>query len=155
MLDTVLNIGCAFDWMTPTLAFVQDVLYGPASHFGIPANTGWGRGDIKRLLSHYGVKAWGLMYNLNGDMLMFAVPKSKTRWVYFLLQREGVPILFAPPEASDISKGTSFFDQLERIYSGKQFAPANEKHTDGLQQKIEPPNQQGILFPSDFFGRLF
>jgi hypothetical protein len=97
MLDRVLNIACAFDWITPALAFAQDFLNGPVADFGIPANAGWSRRDIKRLLSRYGVRVWGLMFS--GDTLMFTVPKSQARWTYYLLEREGVPILYAPAEA--------------------------------------------------------
>lgn len=97
MLDRVLNIACAFDWITPALAFAQDFLNGPVADFGIPANAGWSRRDIKRLLSRYGVRVWGLMFS--GDTLMFTVPKAQARWAYYLLEREGVPILYAPAEA--------------------------------------------------------
>ena len=98
MIDTLLNIGCAFDWITPTLAFTQDIFNGPVADFGIPANTGWDRRDIKRLLSRHGVKVWGLMYNTSGDMLMFTVRKEQAKWAFFLLQREGVSVLFAPTD---------------------------------------------------------
>jgi hypothetical protein len=101
MLDRVLNIACAFDWITPALAFAQDFVNGPVADFGIPANAGWSRRDIKRLLSRYGVRVWGLMFS--GDTLMFTVPKAQARWAYYLLEREGVPILYAPAEAVNSS----------------------------------------------------
>jgi hypothetical protein len=97
MLDQVLNIGSAFDWITPAMAFVQDFLNGPVADFGIPENAGWSRRDIKRLLSRYGVRVWGLIFSRG--VLMFTVPKSQARWAYYLLEREGVPILYAPAEA--------------------------------------------------------
>jgi len=98
MLDTLLNIGCAFNWITPAAAFAQDFCNGPVSDFGIPANAGWDRGDIKQLLTRHGVHVWGLMYNLDGDMLMFTVKNPQAWWTHYLLQREGVPILYAPAE---------------------------------------------------------
>jgi hypothetical protein len=101
MLDRVLNFACAFDWITPALAFAQDFLNGPVADFGIPAHAGWSRRDIKRLLSRYGVRVWGLMFS--GDLLMFTVPKAQARWAYYLLKREGVPILYAPAEAVNSS----------------------------------------------------
>jgi hypothetical protein len=103
MLDRVLNFACAFDWITPALAFAQDFLNGPVADFGIPANAGWSRRDIKRLLSRYGVRVWGLMFS--GDLLMFTVPKAQARWAYYLLKREGVPILYAPAEVVNSSPG--------------------------------------------------
>jgi hypothetical protein len=122
MLDTLLNIGCAFDWITPTVAFVQDFFNGPASNFGIPANAGWDRKDIKRLLTDHGVRVWGLMYNLSGEMLMFTVKKSQAKWAYYLLQREGVPILYAPAKVVNSSsrvtpKKNNVTDPLDAIFN--------------------------------------
>lgn len=97
MLDRVLNIACAFDWISPALAFAQDFLNGPVADFGVPANAGWSRRDIKRLLSRYGVRVWGLIFSRG--VLMFTVPKAQARWAYYLLEREGVPVLYAPAEA--------------------------------------------------------
>lgn len=117
MLDTLLNVGSAFDWITPTVAFVQDFFNGPVSDFGIPGQASWGRGDIKRLLRRHGVRVWGLMYNLSGDMLMFTVPKTQAKWAYYLLQREGVPILYAPAEAVTSPKNSTATDPLDSVFS--------------------------------------
>lgn len=100
MLDKILNIGCAFDWITPTWAIFQDFFNGPVSHFGIQANVGFTRGDIRRLLRKHGARSWGYVYNVAGDMIMLSVPKSQATWAYYLLQREGVPILYAPNEVT-------------------------------------------------------
>lgn len=121
MLDTLLNIGCAFDWITPTTAFIQDLFNGPVSDFGIPANVGWDRHKIKRLLTKHGVRVWGLMYNLNGEMLMFTVRKPQAKWAYYLLQREGVPILYAPAEVVNSSpqhspKKTNVTDPFKPVF---------------------------------------
>ena len=107
MIDEFLTVAGAFDWITPTVAFFQDFFNGPASDFGIPANAGWSRGEIKRLLKKYGVRVWGLMYNVSGDMLMFTVPKTQAKWAYYLLLREGVPILYAPADVINSSKNTN------------------------------------------------
>jgi hypothetical protein len=98
MQDKLLTVAGAFDWITPTVAFIQDFLNRPVSDFGIPSSAGWGRRDIKRLLTRRGVRVWGLMLNLGGEMLMFTVPKSQAKSAYDLLQQEGVPILYAPVE---------------------------------------------------------
>jgi hypothetical protein len=100
MLDNFLTITSVFDWITPTVAYIQDLLYGPASDFGIPAHAGWRRRDIKRLLNKHGIRVWGLMLNLYGDMVMFTVPKAQAEGTYSLLKREGVPILYAPAEVA-------------------------------------------------------
>lgn len=121
MLDTLLNIGCAFDWITPTTAFIQDLFNGPVSDFGIPANVGWDRHNIKRLLTKHGVRVWGLMYNFNGEILMFTVRKPQAKWAYYLLHREGVPILYAPAEVVNSSpqhspKKTNVTDPLKPVF---------------------------------------
>lgn len=88
-------IGC-LDWLTPTATFIQDYFNGPTSHFGIPAYAGWISSDIKRILRRRGVQVWGLMYNVNGNMLMFSVRNSQAKYAYYILEQEGVPILYAP-----------------------------------------------------------
>ncbi len=98
MLDEFLKVASAFDWITPSVAFLQDFLNGPVSDFGIPANAGWSSWDIKRLLKKHGVRVWGLMLNTSGDTLMFTVGKAQAKWAYYLLEREGVPIRYAPAE---------------------------------------------------------
>jgi hypothetical protein len=102
MLDTLLNIGCAFDWITPSIAFINDLLCGPPGDFGIPANPYWGRREIKRLLRGNGVRVWGLMYNFSGDLLMFTVSKQQAGLTFYLLQEQGIPILYAPAEFFDV-----------------------------------------------------
>jgi hypothetical protein len=93
MIDLLLNIGCLFDWITPTAAFIQDFQYGPVVDFIIPADSGWGRTHIQRLLTTHGIRVWGLMYNFNGEKLLFTVPKHQDEEAYYLLQDAGVPIL--------------------------------------------------------------
>ena len=128
MLDKLLDIGCAFDWITPTVAFVQDFFRGPVSDFGIPPHAGWGCSDIQHLLNRNGVRVWGLMYNVSGDILMFTVPKTQANWAYDLLQQEGIPIFYAPaidintPKSSNkkinlsdpLASVFNFLDKLEK-----------------------------------------
>jgi hypothetical protein len=89
LIDLILNIGCAFDWITPTAAFVQDIYHGPVYDFAIPANAGWSRSNVKRFLTQHGVQVWGLMYTLNGKELMFTVPHEQAEYAYYLLQNAG------------------------------------------------------------------
>lgn len=96
MIDNLLNFGSAFDWLSPLFAFFLDFYHGSASHFGIEAFTGWDRRDIKRLLKMNGIRVWGLMYNFEGDTLMFTVPIEQAADAYQLLQSAGVSILYAP-----------------------------------------------------------
>lgn len=120
MFDKLLSVAGAFDWITPTIAFVQDFYYGPISDFGIPSNSSWSASDIKRLLKRNGVHVWGLMFDLSGDMIMFTVRKTQAKWTYYLLDREGVPILYAPDDAVNSQprnrkKKTNLTDPFESI----------------------------------------
>lgn len=115
MIDAMLSIGCAFDWISPTLTFMQDFFYGPTSDFGIPADAGWSRAELKPLLNRYGVRVWGVMYNLNGNLLMFTVRRSQAKWAYYRLQQEGVPILYAPSEATESGIGAKAGDPIDAI----------------------------------------
>ena len=98
MSNQFLNIASSFDLITPTIAYLEDFLYGPAAHFGIPAHTGWSTSDIKRILIGRGVKVWGLMLSTDGEALMFAVRKTQAKWAYYVLKQEGVPVLYAPAD---------------------------------------------------------
>ena len=95
ILDRLLNVGSGFDWITPSFAFIEDFLSAPVSDFGIPAHPYWGRKEIARLLKNYGVHVWGLMYNFEGDLLMFTVEEQQAELTYHLLKEAGVPILYA------------------------------------------------------------
>lgn len=98
--DTLLNIGCAFDWITPAWAIIQDWQNGPSAHFGVEAGI-WGRGDIRSLLRGYSIKSWGFVYNLAGDMIMFSVYKPQAAYTYYILCQSGVPILYIPESAME------------------------------------------------------
>lgn len=114
MLDKLLDIGASFDWITPTWAFIQDAANGNPADFGIPANAGFDRGDIKRLLSKRGINVWGLMYNTGGDLLMFTVHKSQARQTRTALQQAGVPILYAPATSVDREQERRAIDDMLR-----------------------------------------
>ena len=102
-MDQLLNIGASFDWMTPAWAIWQYFLNRPVAHFGVMAGAGFDRGDIRWVLKKRGVKSWGYVYNVAGDLIMFSVPKAKANWANYLLQSEGVPILYAPQiEAGEV-----------------------------------------------------
>jgi hypothetical protein len=113
MSDDILNLACNFDWITPSWMILQDFLKGPVSRFGIQANVGFDRGDIKRLLSKFGVDSWGYVYNVAGDMIMISVPQKQARRAYYFLRRGRVPILYAPDEVINSFKEPGTMDWLE------------------------------------------
>ena len=99
MFDKLLNIGCAFDWITPGFAFIQDIFFGSYSDFGIPAGMGIGRREIKRYLNHHGIRVWGLMYDFHGEVLMFTVENNQAAYTYYLLRSATIPVLYVPDDA--------------------------------------------------------
>lgn len=100
-MDKLLSSASAFDWITPTVAYIQDYLNAPVTDFGIPAASGWGRGDIKRLLKKHDIPVWGMMLNLHGDLLMFTVPEMHGQKTRTLLQQEGLLPLQPAVEAEN------------------------------------------------------
>ena len=89
MLDRLLAVGSTFDWISPVVAWAQDLANGPSRTFLIPHDCGWSGKEVQRLLGRRGVKTWGLM--IVGDTLMITVPLGQARHAAGLLQREGVP----------------------------------------------------------------
>ena len=99
MIDLLLKVGCAFDWLSPTTALIEDIYHGHESDFVIPTGAGWSRSDIKFLLKQHGIKVWGLLYSLDGNELMFSVKKEHTEYVYYLLENYGQPEAYMIEEA--------------------------------------------------------
>jgi|WetSurMetagenome_2_1015567.scaffolds.fasta_scaffold423439_3 hypothetical protein len=90
MLDTLFKIGTVFDWISPTVAFVQTLINGPSYTFTVPANVGVSGGTVVDFLHRRGIKTWGHMI-VNGYIL-FTVRQSQARWAQYQLERAGVPI---------------------------------------------------------------
>ena len=92
-MPSLLDILTIFDWITPTVAGIQDVVYGPSHTFLIPEASGYSGREILNLLHDHGVKTWGAM--IVNDTLMITVRQSQAKWGDYLLQRAAVP-LFNP-----------------------------------------------------------
>lgn len=112
MLNDVLNLATNFDWISPTWAILQDFANRPVSRFGIQANAGVDRGDIRRMLRKYGVRSWGYVYNVAGDLIMLSVPKSQAERANYALISEGAPVLYAPAEVTGEPKKWSVWGHL-------------------------------------------
>lgn len=112
MLNNLLNLACNFDWITPSWMILQDFFKGPVSRFGIQANVGVDRGDIRRILKARGVKSWGYIYNVDGDLIMLSVPKAQAAWANWVLVEAGVPVLYAPAELAAPKKRRGFLGGL-------------------------------------------
>jgi len=91
MLDRLLELGSAFDWITPLLAEIQDVAYGPSHTILIPEASGWSGREIGCMLREHGVRYWGLM--IVNRTLMLTVRNQQALWADHLIQSAGIPLL--------------------------------------------------------------
>jgi hypothetical protein len=88
-----------FDWVTPAIAIVEDVVEGgpfnlDAWSFQIPyeeaAKSGWASEDIENLLSRYGIRTWGGLFNFGH--YRFRVKLEQAAWAEYILARHGIPM---------------------------------------------------------------
>lgn len=98
MLDRIFEISAYFDWISPLMACIQDVVNGPAYTFRVPEACGWSGLQIERMLHDHGVRIWGQM--IVKHTLLFTVRLAQARWAQYLLQRAGIsidnPLLSSP-----------------------------------------------------------
>jgi len=91
IIETGLEIGASFDYISPLLSILGDLLNGPSHTFLIPYNaTPLNGREIGLMLGKRGVKCWGLMV-VSGE-LMVSVRLSQACWAQHLLEQAGVPI---------------------------------------------------------------
>jgi hypothetical protein len=91
MLDTFLQIGATFDWISPIAALVGDMMNGPSHRFLIPYGSSPLSGrEIAWMLGKRGVKSWG--HVVVSGTLTVSVRLNQARWAQHLLEQEGVPI---------------------------------------------------------------
>ncbi len=65
------------------------------------------------MLINQGVQVWGLLYNFSADTLLFTVRKQDAELTYYLLQREGIPVLYAPVDPVDFES----LDESTELYT--------------------------------------
>jgi len=120
MIDKILEFGTIFDWISPVIAEVQDIVNGPSHTFFIPEECNWSGGEVTSLLRQHGVKTWGHM-TVN-RMRMITVRQPQARWAQYLLEREGIPIEYGvideridrAPHAARENERTSPLETLGR-----------------------------------------
>ena len=95
MLDRILNIGSTMNWVSPLFSFFADAVNRSVCDFGITAYAGVGIRDIKTILKSYNIKVWGVMYNFEGDILMFSVREDQADLTYDVLVNMGIPIEYS------------------------------------------------------------
>jgi len=91
MIEQLFKFAIMFDWVSPILAVVQNVVNGPTHVFAIPKAVGWSGTDLEQLLRRYGISTWGRM--IINDCFVFSVRQSQARWAEYVLQRAGLPIM--------------------------------------------------------------
>src|SRR5512136_2017563 len=102
-----LEFGKCFDWISPTLATVGDLVNGPGHTFLIPAYSGFSGREVDRLLKGAGVQTWGMMIPPFSDTLMVTVPKRQAAYAQAVLQRAMVPLLNEMPSKPEQVQPTS------------------------------------------------
>ena len=91
MLDTILEAGSGFDWISPLAGILGDIMNGPSHTFLIPYGSSPLSGrEIAWMLGKRGVKTWGLM--IVSGTLMVSVRLNQARWAQHLLEQSGVPL---------------------------------------------------------------
>jgi hypothetical protein len=85
MIDELLAFACMFDWITPAAALIEGLWRGPYAVVSVPTSTGVSRGEIRKALEHYGIRAWGLTYS--GSNIYTYVPKPQARYAQYLVDR--------------------------------------------------------------------
>jgi hypothetical protein len=91
MLDSLLEAGASFDWISPLASILGDIMNGPSHTFLIPYDsTPLSGREIAWMLGRRGVKTWGLM--VVSGTLMVSVRLNQARWAQHLLEQSGVPV---------------------------------------------------------------
>lgn len=91
MLDTILEAGASFDWISPLASILGDIMNGPSHTFLIPYDSSPLSGrEIAWMLGKRGVKTWGLM--VVSGTLMVSVRLNQARWAQHLLEQSGIPL---------------------------------------------------------------
>ena len=96
LFDDILEIGAAFDWISPVGSLIGDALNGPSHTFLIPYNCGYSGREISRLLKRRGVPSWGHMV-IKGT-IMISVRQTQARWAEHVLAQAGVPLESGSPK---------------------------------------------------------
>lgn len=90
MLDDLLAIGRAFDWISPVSAWVQDIVRGPAHSFLVPVSCGLSGRQLAGALRRSRIDSWGWM--VVGGWFLFSVHRSDAARARRVLARLGVDL---------------------------------------------------------------
>ena len=91
MIDKMLQVGSAFDWISPAAATLQNVMRGPSFTFLIPYDDCPLSGrEIELALKKRRVACWGLMV-VDGTLTV-SVKQAQAQQAQRVLESQGVPI---------------------------------------------------------------
>lgn len=96
----LLEFGSVFDWITPTVGFIQDFVNDPTLlqtnsytffvSFDEASKAGWDLRQIRGLLDRHGIKTWGSQ--ITGGDIFFSVKLDQMQWAEYILLRYGIPL---------------------------------------------------------------
>lgn len=104
MIDTVEDIGGKFDWISPAIGTVKDLMNGPSHCFLIPIDGCPLSGrEIDIMFKRRQIKHWGMM--IVDNTLMVSVKLSQAAYAQHLLEQEGVHSENPLPEQGKPKRG--------------------------------------------------
>ncbi len=91
VLDPVLKVGSAFDWITPLKAFLNPIIHGPVYTFMITySSCPYSTREITRALKKRGVSVYSPL--ITGNTILFDVKLKQAAWANHLMDQWGVPV---------------------------------------------------------------
>lgn len=84
MASKLMQIGCAFDWISPTWMFIQMARHRPARRINIQADGAW---HTMRALRSYGIKVLASCQVLSADTTVILVSAKQHRYAAQMLAK--------------------------------------------------------------------
>ena len=85
-----LDLLCCFNWLSPTKAFVEDVINGGYYDIGISTTTHISEKDVKRIMRDNGIRQWGTMRTVSGKTIMTTVHPRDAKRAIRALRANGI-----------------------------------------------------------------
>jgi len=85
---SLVELGKNFDWISPIVAMVGNVVRGPSATFIIPQDCGLTGREITCYLNRRGIQTWGLM--AISDVFVFSVREADEQRAGELLGEMGI-----------------------------------------------------------------
>ena len=105
-LDSILEVGASFDFLSPLAGIVGDAVHGPSHTFLIPHDSCPLSGrEVELLLRRRGIKTWGLLV-VDGTLMVSVKAKDAGR-AQAMLKGAGVPIENEVAQSKKRSRNTA------------------------------------------------